>query len=124
MERTLFDAQGHPIAYIADDGERSIYLWSGHAVAYIDERLNCYGWNGQHLGWVEDGILFDQHGLRVGFMRVGQPEPLGEAPAKSDKAAKRAKLAKCTPSERPARSRRTSNLPLAEFLKAGAVDSW
>ncbi len=35
METTLFGGRGHPVAYIADDGENSVYLWSGHAVAYV-----------------------------------------------------------------------------------------
>jgi len=27
METTLYDGKDHPVAYIADDGENSIYLW-------------------------------------------------------------------------------------------------
>lgn len=121
MERTLYDAKGDPIAYIADDGERSIYLWSGQAVAYIDDRLNCYGWNGQYLGWIEDGTLFDNHGLGVGFMKAKGPSPSCAEPAKCAKLGKHAKYAKCAPCARPAQSTGTSSLVLADFLKAGAV---
>jgi len=36
------------VAYIADDRE-TIYLWDGHAVAYLYED-KVYGCNGKHLG--------------------------------------------------------------------------
>lgn len=123
MERILFDAKGRPIAYIADDGERSIYLWKGHAVAYIDDQLNCYGWNGRHLGWIEDGILFDRQGLRVGFLSTNSQRTSGTEPAKPAKFAKNAKQAKALPHARPARSTRISSQSLNDFLKAGAVGS-
>ena len=123
MERTLYDAKGYPIAYIADDGERSIYLWNGHAVAYIDDRLNCHGWNGQHLGWVEDGILFDHQGRRVGYLKATCLNASHAEPAKGAKSLKQAKQAKGTPCTRPSRSTGVSNLALADFLQAGAVGS-
>ena len=123
MERTLYDAKGCAIAYIADDGERSIYLWSGHAVAYIDDRLNCYGWNGQHLGWIEDGVLFDDRGLAIGFMKTNRPQASDGVPAKSAKAPKYVKWAKSPPHALPARSTKISSTALADFLKAGAVVS-
>jgi len=49
METTLYDGTGRPVAYIADDSDNSIYLWSGHAVAYLVDS-NVYGWNGTTLG--------------------------------------------------------------------------
>src|SRR6185437_3129882 len=68
VKTTLFDGRGHAVAYIADDGERSIYLWSGHAVAYITDDV-VYGWNGKHLGWFQDGVVYDLQGWQVGFIR-------------------------------------------------------
>ena len=50
METTLYERDGHPVAYIADDQEHSIYTWDGHAVCYIlDDKI--YGWKGHHIGW-------------------------------------------------------------------------
>jgi len=34
METTLFNKNGKPMAYIADDGE-TIYLWDGRAAGYL-----------------------------------------------------------------------------------------
>ena len=60
MEITLYERDGHPVAYIADDSEHSIYTWDGHAVCYImDEKI--YGWKGHHIGWFHQGIIYDIH---------------------------------------------------------------
>ena len=81
METTLFDGRGHPGAYIADDGENSVYLWSGHAVAYVVGEL-VYGWNGRHLGWFVDGVVYDLQGQRVGSVRERCPYATYAEPAK------------------------------------------
>ena len=121
MGRPLYDAKGNAVAYIADDGERTICLKTGEAVAYIDEQLDCYGWNGQCLGWVEDGVLFDAQGQAVGFMKPKRPNPSLPDPAGGSKVLKRAKGAKRPPCIRPDRRRGNSRLALEDFLKAGAV---
>lgn len=123
MERVIFDSHDHPIAYIADDGHRTICLWNGQAVAYIDDQLNCYGWNGQHLGWIEDGTLFDTQGCAIGFMSSKSPGQLHTQPPKYTKIVYHAKNAKCLPSPRPPRRTGDSNQALLDFLKAGAVHS-
>jgi hypothetical protein len=92
-ERSLYDVTGSAIAYIADDNEESIYLWSGHAVAYISNE-NIFGWNGQHLGWFVDGIIYDLQGRRVGFVRERCPVATYTQPAKYAKYAKYRKI--CT----------------------------
>lgn len=123
MKRTLYDALGHAIAYIAEDGERTICLWNGTPVAYIDDWLNCYGWNGTCLGWIEKGILHDTQGQAVGFMksvhaRVLRAEPShGPRPLKSRKAAKR------PPCDRPEGRSGICPTPLEDFLRAGAVEA-
>jgi len=122
MERALFDAKGCPVAYLADDGERTICLWNGQAVAYIDDRLNCHGWNGHYLGWVEDGILFDAQGQAVGFLKPDNADHSCAESRKCSKFVDRAKSAKCPPCSRPARRAGPSSLLLADFLKAGAID--
>ncbi|MBI1752741.1 MAG: hypothetical protein HY014_14915 [Acidobacteria bacterium] len=122
MERPLYDLNGQAVAYIADDGERTICLWNGLAVAYIDEQLDCYGWNGQCLGWIEGGVLFDDRGQGVGFLRAEYSTRLRSEPGRQAKIVKRAKHPKSPPCPRPARPRGNSHLPLIDFLKAGAID--
>ena len=40
MEISLYERDGHPVAYIADDYDHSIYTWDGHAVCYIiDDKI-------------------------------------------------------------------------------------
>ncbi len=123
MERTLYDAEGSPVAYIADDGQRTICLWDGDAVAYIDERLDCYGWNGQYLGWIEDSVLFDTQGQSVGFMKSSHAAPSFAEPMKRPKIVKHSKFAKSPAGSRPARREGHSSQALADFLRTGAVDS-
>ena len=56
MEITLYDGKGRPQAYIDLLDQNSIYLWSGHAVAYVDNEA-LYGWNGRHIGWYLDDVV-------------------------------------------------------------------
>lgn len=120
MEITLYDGKGHPVAYIADDGENSIYLWSGHAVAYVDGE-NLYGWNGKHLGWFFAGVLYDLHGHRVGSIGEKCPYALYAQPAKYAKYAKYGKYGRYGAYGRPGFSSGYGDVPLEEFLKGGAV---
>ncbi|MGE6385451.1 4-fold beta flower protein [Pseudomonas sp. NPDC078416] len=50
----------------------SIYLWSGHAVAYVVEE-NFYGWNDQHTGWFVNGVLYNRRGAARGINRWQMP---------------------------------------------------
>jgi hypothetical protein len=65
-EITLFDSHGKATAYITLDDELTIYLWSGQPVAYLDQDsqggFHVYGFNGEHLGWFVDGVLWDASG--------------------------------------------------------------
>jgi hypothetical protein len=58
---SLFDSSGNPVAYVAVDDESTIYLWDGEPVAYLD-RLNVYGFNGSHLGWLSNGAVINHDG--------------------------------------------------------------
>jgi hypothetical protein len=83
-ETSLFDFKGRATAYIAED--KTIYLWDGKPVAYLDgdapkDGLDIYGFNGKHLGWFKRGILYDHDGKVVGgikatFMSLTELEPL------------------------------------------------
>lgn len=79
-EITIFDSSGEATAYIDTDDERNIYLWAGEPVAYLDHD-SIYGFNGKHLGWINEGILYDHDGYAVGFLegntiRPTLPEPV------------------------------------------------
>jgi hypothetical protein len=69
QETTLFDSQGNARAYIDYDDDATIYLWNGKAVAFLENDGNdmcVFGFNGNFLGWYEDGIVRDDNGNAVG----------------------------------------------------------
>ena len=121
MERILHDTRGTPVAFLANDGERTICLWDGRAVAYIDDQLNCYGWNGKYLGWVEGGHLFDPLGRPVGYLKFHASTALSLPPIQGVRAARQAKREKGPAPSRPEKRQNDGHLPLAEILKAGAL---
>ena len=63
----LYNYQGEAVAYIDTESDLTIYLWGGEPVAYLDGH-SIYGFNGMHLGWFEDGIVWDHNGNVVGFV--------------------------------------------------------
>ncbi len=67
-EITIFDHQGEAVAYVDTDEEATVFMWSGLPVAYISG-TNIYGFNGKHLGWINQGILYDHEGYGVGFFK-------------------------------------------------------
>lgn len=71
QEITIYDKKEDYIAYI-DTSDLTVYLWAGKPVAYLeknDDYFNIYGFNGKHLGWLEnDGLLYDHDGYVVGFI--------------------------------------------------------
>lgn len=67
VEVTLYDKSGTPIAYISTDEDRTIYSFDGRPLAYL-EGNSIYGFNGNHLGWFEDGVVRDKQGCPAGFV--------------------------------------------------------
>lgn len=65
QEISLFNSEGKPVAYVADDDDLTIYLWDGKPVCYISGD-NLYGFNGNHLGWWVNGIIRNHEGNAVG----------------------------------------------------------
>ena len=82
METSLFDAQGDPVAYLSDDYDRTIYLWDGHPVAYLYEEQHVYGFNGRHLGWFIQQVLYDENGGRSVLPFVSCPTAVAKEPDK------------------------------------------
>lgn len=58
---SFFDSRGRATAYLDVGDGLTFFLWSGEPVAYlVDDSI--YGFNGKHLGWYKDGMVFDQDG--------------------------------------------------------------
>lgn len=79
-EIPIFDKQGEAVAYLDTDEDATIFLWTGRPVAYVS-RKSVYGFNGKHLGWLDQGIFYDHDGYGVGFFKnatstLTRPEPL------------------------------------------------
>jgi hypothetical protein len=72
METTFYDNSGHPVAYLSPENDNSIYIWDGHAVAYIIDEL-IYGWRGRHIGWFVKGVLYDLNVIKSGQSRKSVP---------------------------------------------------
>jgi hypothetical protein len=68
-EIILFDSGGNAMAYIdTADHDFTIYLWNGTPTAYIVGN-DIYGFNGEHLGWYQNGIIRDNDGYVVGAIK-------------------------------------------------------
>jgi hypothetical protein len=118
MEISLFNKNGRAVAYVADDGE-TIYLWDGRPAAYLSEDKVC-GWDGQQLGWFQNGTFFDIYGLRAGFIKSKSPIATEMEPLKPQKQLKPAKGKKQSQVLKPILCYGYSNQTLEELLETGS----
>lgn len=118
-ETTLFERNGAPVAYIADDKEGTIYLWSGDAVAYLHKE-HVYGFNGEHLGWFDAEVMRDSDGAKVGFTKKTCPSITKIEPIKKIKKIKKIKSIKTIAPIRPINKMGTSDESLVSVLSQGA----
>ncbi len=116
-EQTLYDCDGQPVAYVADDA-KPIYMWNGRAVGCLNDG-KVFGCNGRHLGWVDDGIIYDLGGNQVGYTRDTCPVPLYATTAKDRQQPRKPKRPQNAPSVRPALTTRGSDQSLSAFLRSG-----
>ena len=70
-EIDLYDLKGKALVYIDPFDESAIYTWRGDAVAYLVGECgsSCtfiYTWEGSHIGFFANGIVFDLQGDIVG----------------------------------------------------------
>ena len=119
METTLFDKNGKAVAYIAEDG-KTIYLWDGHAVAYLFED-KVFGVNGKQLGWFDNGTIFDIFGLRSGFIRSKSPVATAMEPPKPAKHLRPVRSPRQMPVARPVLCYGYSNKNLEDLLEEGSA---
>lgn len=118
-EITLFDGNGSPEAYIADDGDATIYMWDGTAVAYLHQEHVC-GFNGAHLGWFDGGVVRDSKGAPVGFVKQKCSKVTKVEPVKKVKKTIKVKSVRKVAPVRPVNKGSMSSLPLEVFLVSGA----
>lgn len=122
-EVSLFDGQGKATAYIAVSDGLTIYLWSGEPVAYLDPDsqggYNVYGFNGNHLGWFLNDVIWDHSGnascADKAAMQTTELEPL-----KSLKQLKPLKAIEEIAPVRPVLTNSFGNTPCAFLLGSGA----
>lgn len=70
---TFFNRYGKPIAY--SDDNVNIFAFNGQPLAYIfDDKV--YAFNGRHLGWFWDGWIRDSQGYCVFFNEYATGGPL------------------------------------------------
>ena len=119
-EISLFDKEGEAKAYIADD--LTIYLWDGTPVAYLsnsNSTWHIYGFNGNHLGWYINGILYDKDGYAVGAQKDATSMITSIEGIKGIKSIKPIKSIKEIAPIQPIISRSWGRTPLILFLRAG-----
>ena len=117
-EITLFDLEGRPVAYIDFTEDPVIYLWNGHAVAYLSDN-HVYGFNGKHLGWFENGVIINHGGEKIGFTKICCPENTRAEPAKLDKLIQKIKSVKEMAPLKPMCRPSTARENFVSFLSAG-----
>jgi hypothetical protein len=114
---TFYDQAGSPVAY-TDDGKH-IFLFSGQPVAYL-HRDSVYSFDGQHLGWVRNGWIYDHNGCGVFFSDDSSGGPLKPfkqfKPFKSFKMLMPLKALRQLPPLKPLWSIYWSDIPVQKFF--------
>lgn len=118
MEETLFETNGTPVAYI-DYSDSTIFLWNGKPVGYLDADNCIFGFNGKHLGWYEDGIVWNLQGEITGYNKKTLPVYAKYEPYKSYKKYKPYKSYKEYTKYKPYKKTYKSDILLTQFLLEG-----
>ena len=120
-ETTLFNKDRAATAYYVEpDVEQVIYLWDGRPTSYIvtDDAV-IYGFNGQFLGWFENGVIYGLDGKRVGFEKGALNLATLAEPVKHVKHVRPVRVVKEAKPAKPAFSNDWSTIPLDSFFLAG-----
>lgn len=64
---TIYNRFGEPRLRLFENGR--LVDFSGRNIGFTDKD-NAYNYNGQHVGWYENGILRDHDGFCVGFGEI------------------------------------------------------
>jgi hypothetical protein len=118
-EISLFDRKGEATAYISTEHDLTIYSWEGKPLTYLSGE-HVYGYNGKHLGWFEDGILWDHEGRGVGFVKGAVSMLTSLEGLKSLKELRPLKSLKELARLKPLKTRSWAPIPLSLFLATGS----
>jgi len=121
VETILYDRNGEAKAYITSDFHNTIYLWDGLAAAYLHEEEHIYGFNGRHLGWFKNDVLFNYRGERVGFTHTTCPVGIAKPPVKEKKLPLDELKPRSGAPALPKLAYHTAQEGLTEFLRQGLV---
>ncbi len=122
MDIDLYEKDGMPVAFISMDYDNRIYLMDGTGVAYIYNENHIYGINGKHLGWLIDGIVYDNDGKRAGFISSTCPTGLSKVKGKGEKRPFTELRSRWEPPPMPAFSYSYSEITLKELLEQGMIE--
>jgi hypothetical protein len=118
-EISLFDSRGEATAYISTDHELTIYKWEGKPMAYLSGE-HIYGYNGKHLGWFDNGIVWDHKGRGVGFVKGAVSMSTNLESLKGLKELRSLKSLKELAPLKPLKTQSWAPIPLSLFLAAGS----
>ena len=124
-EIAIFNSRGKAIAFLEVGEDQTLYMWSGKPVAYLhkeNKEQHLYGFNGKHLGWYEEGILYTHDGDAIGFIEGAMTIFTEFEPIKGFKRFKPYKSFKEFPPFKPFFSKYFSKTPLTMFLLSGAEE--
>ena len=121
MMKKVFNKRGDPVAYILDDYNETIYLTDGSPVAYLYEQGHVYGFNGRHLGWWIEGILYNHDGERIGFSSSTSPVPIGRELTQSQRQSMDEIKPRWEAPPLPKLSFNFADMDLESFLREGQV---
>lgn len=117
-EFSFFDSRGRASAYLDLGDGLTFFLWSGEPVAYLVEG-SIYGYNGKHLGWYRDEMIFDHDGNVVVASSSVFRTPVEPAPVRGLKGLKPLKGLKELKPLKPLFGRSWSDLPARVFFLLG-----
>ena len=114
----FFDSGARPAARLDALDDATFYLWSGEAVAYVVED-SIFGFNGKHLGWLRNGLVYDRAGDIVAAPSTAFREPLVVPASHTGTAQKPVKKPTEEPPDRPAFGGSWSKVSARTFFMSG-----
>lgn len=70
----LQDRAGNRVAYLDAERANTIFLSNGAPTAYVDG-TSIYSFDGSHLGWMENGIIWNHEGEAIGLVKSAPALP-------------------------------------------------
>jgi hypothetical protein len=114
----FFDSHAKAAARLDVADDATFYLVSGEPVAYVVED-SIFGFNGKHLGWLRNGLVFDRSGDIVAAPATAFQIALVMPASRAVTADKPPKKAPEQPPARPAFGTSWSKVPARAFFLAG-----